>query len=205
MSSASFRLAAGLALCCALPGFAQAQTAQPDVSSLVTPALMKNIREWLDTEMVRLSVETQNKRYGKLSQDEINKLDKQWVAERESDDKPLIASTLSNPLSVYLSRMQGKSMGMFAEIFVMDDKGLNVGQSSITSDFWQGDEAKFQKTFPVASDAVFVDDPEWDKDAGIWRAQINFTLTAEDGKTPIGAATVEVNLTELERRQTLGI
>jgi hypothetical protein len=204
MSSVS-RFAFGLALCCAAPALAQAQTPQPDVSSLVTPALMKNVREWLDTEMVRLSVGTQNKRYGKLSQEEITKLDKQWVAERESDDKPLIASTLSNPLSVYLSRMQGKSMGMFAEIFVMDDKGLNVGQSSITSDFWQGDEAKFQKTFPVAPDAVFVDEPEWDKDAAIWRTQINFTLTAEDGKTPIGAATVEVNLTELERRQVAGI
>jgi hypothetical protein len=199
------RFAFGLALCCAVPALAHAQTPQPDVSSLVTPALMKNVREWLDTEMVRLSVETQNKRYGKLSQAEIEKLDKQWVAERESDDKPLIAATLSNPLSVYLSRMQGKSMGMFAEVFVMDDKGLNVGQSSITSDSWQGDEAKFQKTFPVAPDAVFVDDPEWDKDAAIWRTQINFTLTAEDGKTPIGAATVEVNLTELERRQMAGI
>jgi hypothetical protein len=205
MSSASFRFAAGFALCCVVPGFVHAQTAQPDAAALVTPALMKNIREWLDTEMVQLSVETQNKRYGKLSQEEIEKLDKQWVAERKSDDKPLIASTLSNPLSVYLSRMQGKSLGLFAEIFVMDDKGLNVGQSSITSDFWQGDEAKFEKTFPVASDAVFIDDPEWDKDAGIWRAQINFTLTAADGKKPIGAATVEVNLTELERRQALGI
>jgi hypothetical protein len=205
MSSASFRFAAGLTLCCAVPGFVHAQTAQPDAAALVTPALMKNIREWLDTEMVQLSVETQNKRYGKLSQEEIEKLDKQWVAERKSDDKPLIASTLSNPLSVYLSRMQGKSLGLFAEIFVMDDKGLNVGQSSITSDFWQGDEAKFEKTFPVASDAVFIDEPEWDKDAGIWRAQINFTLTAADGKKPIGAATVEVNLTELERRQAIGI
>ena len=57
----------------------------------------------------------------------------------------------------------------------------------------------------IAPDAVFVDDPEWDKDAAIWRTQINFTLTAEDGKTPIGAATVEVNLTELERRQMAGI
>ena len=82
------RFAFGLALCCAVPALAHAQTPQPDVSSLVTPALMKNVREWLDTEMVRLSVETQNKRYGKLSQAEIEKLDKQWVAERESDDKP---------------------------------------------------------------------------------------------------------------------
>lgn len=205
MSSASLRLAAGLALCFAAPSLAGAQTIAPDAKALVTPAVMEDIRGWLDTEIVRLSIETQNNRYGKLSQAEIEKLDKQWVAEREAADKPLIAATLSNPLSVYLSRMQGRSVGLYAEIFVMDNKGLNVGQSSITSDFWQGDEGKFQKTFPVGFDAVFIDDPEWNEDFKVWRTQINFTLTAADGKTPIGAATVEVNLSELERRQMAGI
>jgi hypothetical protein len=205
MSSVSLRLAAGLALCLAAPSLACAQTGAPDAKALVTPAVMDGIRGWLDTEIVRLSIETQNKRYGSLSQAEVEKLDKQWVSEREADDKPLIAATLSNPLSVYLSRMQGRSVGLYAEIFVMDNKGLNVGQSSITSDFWQGDEGKFQKTFPAGFDAVFVDDPEWNEDFKVWRTQINFTLTAADGKTPIGAATVEVNLSELERRQMLGI
>jgi hypothetical protein len=82
----------------------------------------------------------------------------------------------------------------------MDQNGLNVGQSSITKDFWQGDEAKFQKTFQVSKDAIFIDDPEWDDEAKIWRAQVNFTLTDPSGATPIGAATVELNLTELARR-----
>ena len=82
----------------------------------------------------------------------------------------------------------------------MDAKGLNVGQSSITGDYWQGDEAKYQKTFPTGADAVFIDDPEWDDERKIWISQLNLTLADEDGKTPIGVATVEVNLTELMRR-----
>ena len=134
-----------------------------------------------------------------MAQDKIDALDNQWKAEREAADKPLIAATLSNPLSVYLARIQGKSLGLYAEIFVMDQNGLNVGQSSVTSDFWQGDEDKFQKTYQVSDDAMFVDAAEWDDEAKIWLNQVSFTLL-DASKKKIGAVTVEINLTELERR-----
>jgi hypothetical protein len=160
------------------------------------------MRQWIETDIVRISIGAQNDRLKKLPQDEIDALDKQWRAERESDDKPLIAATLSNPLSIYLTRLQGKSLGLYAEIFVMDQNGLNVGQSSITGDFWQGDEAKFQKTYDVSGDALFIDEPEWDDSAKIWRGQVSFTVTNE-GES-IGAVTMEVNLTELERRTAAG-
>lgn len=178
-----------------------AEPARPNVAGLITPEVMKTIRSWVETDIVRISVDAQNKRLNKLDASAITKLDEQWVKEREADDKPLIAATLSNPLSVYLARVQGRSLGLYAEIFVMDQNGLNVGQSSITSDFWQGDEAKFQKTYDSGKDSVFIDDPEWDGDAKIWRSQVSLTLTDESGKSPIGAITVELNLTELERRQ----
>ena len=184
------------------PAFAQ--TAKPDVHSLVTAAVVADMRQWIDTEIVRVSIKAQNDRYQKLSQGEIDALDEQWVAERESEDKPLIAATLSNPLSIYLTRLQGRSLGLYAEIFVMDQNGLNVGQSSITGDFWQGDEAKFQKTYDVSSDAIFIDEPEWDDESRIWRAQVNFTVTDADTTTSIGAVTMEVNLTELQRRSSPG-
>jgi hypothetical protein len=114
--------------------------------------------------------------------------------------KPLIASTLSSPLSSYLTRVQAGALGLYTEIFVVDSNGLNVGQSAITGDYWQGDEAKFQNTFPNGPDAVFIDEAEWDEDRRIWRAQLNLSIPNQDGTQAIGAATVEVNLTELQRR-----
>ena len=147
-----------------------------------------------------MSIEAQNERFSKLTQSAIDALDEQWKQERETADKPLIAATLSNPLSVYLNRIQGRALGLYVEVFVMDHNGLNVGQSSITSDFWQGDEAKFQKTFPVGKDTIFIDEPEWDDEAKIWRVQVNFSIAKEGADKPIGGATVELNLTELERR-----
>jgi len=179
-----------------------AQTAKPNINNLITPSVIEDMREWIETDIVRISIGAQNARLQKLPQDQIDALDTQWREERESDDKPLIAATLSNPLSVYLTRLQGKSLGLYAEIFVMDQNGLNVGQSSITGDFWQGDEAKFQKTYDVSGDALFVDEPEWDEDNKIWRGQVSFTLT-DEGKS-IGAVTMEVNLTELARRTAAG-
>ena len=179
-----------------------AQSVKPDINSLVTPAVIEEMRKWIETDIVRISIGAQNERLQQQTQEQIDALDKQWVGERESDDKPLIAATLSNPLSVYLTRLQGKSLGLYAEIFVMDQNGLNVGQSSITGDFWQGDEAKFQKTFDVSGDALFIDEPEWDDENKIWRGQVSFTIT-DEGKS-IGAVTMELNLTELERRTAAG-
>lgn len=183
---------------------AKAEPPAPDFKALLTPAVIAAAHEWIDTDVVRVSVKAQNQRLMKLDQARIDELDNQWKAERKSDDKPLIAATLSNPLSVYLTRMQGRSLGLYAEIFVMDQNGLNVGQSSITSDFWQGDEDKFQKTYDVGPDAVFVDEAEWDDEEKIWRGQMSFTLKDDDGKTSIGAVTVEFNLTELQRRALAG-
>jgi hypothetical protein len=182
---------------------AHAEPAQPDIAKLVSPELIKQIQEFVSVEIVTVSVEAQNARLTDLSQDKIDELDNQWKAEREAADKPLIAATLSSPLSVYLARIQGKSLGLYPEIFVMDKNGLNVGQSSITSDFWQGDEAKFQKTYDVSEDAIFIDEAEWDDDMKIWRNQVSLTLV-DSAKKKIGAVTVELNLTELERRALAG-
>lgn len=181
-----------------------AEPPAPDAKALITPAVLDAAREFINTDIVRISIEAQNDRFKKLSPEKINELDEKWKAERKSDDQPLIAATLASPLSVYLSRVQGRNLGLLAEIFVMDQNGLNVGQSSITSDFWQGDEAKFQKTYDVGPDAVFIDDPEWDEDFKIWRCQANLTVNAADGKTKIGAVTLEYNLTELQRRAGAG-
>jgi len=181
---------------------AMAQT-EPLSASLITDDIIQNIRKFIDTDIVRLSIISQNEKYGDLSQERILELDNQWIAERKSEERPLIAATLSNPLSSYLTRIQAHSYGFYTEIFVMDKNGLNVGQSSITSDYWQGDEAKFQKSFPVSGTAIFIDEPEYDKNSMSWNIQINMSITDGDNPESIGAATVEVNLTELERRNQI--
>ncbi len=176
-----------------------AQSASPSVD-IIDDAAIKEIRDWLQSPVVGMSVVAQNKRYASLPQSEVDALDKQWRAERKSADQPLIAAILSSPLSNYLTQIQAASAGLFTEIFVMDANGLNVGQSGITSDMWQGDEAKFQKTFPQGHNVVFIDEPELHDATKTWRVQVNLTVSG-NGDVPIGAVTVEYNLTELARRR----
>jgi len=76
----------------------------------------------------------------------------------------------------------------------MDAKGLNVGQSDPTSDYWQGDEAKWQKTFSAGADAVFVDEVEQDESTQQLQSQASFTISDPETGEPIGAATAGINL-----------
>lgn len=43
----------------------------------------------------------------------------------------------------------------YAEIFVMDNQGANVAMSDKTSDYWQGDEDKFVRSFAGGEGKVF--------------------------------------------------
>ena len=196
----SWLMAAGMALC--LPSAGSAAEAGPpsDWRQAVETAVLQDIARILAEPIVEYTVAARNLQYSDLTQNRIDELDSQWRKERESDKQPLISAVLSNPTSTYLTRVQAQSIGLYSEIFVMDDDGLNVGQSNISSDFWQGDEAKFQETFDRGAGSVFIDKPEFRDDIGVWVVQVNTTID-RDG-SPIGAATFEVNLTELTRRHT---
>lgn len=157
------------------------------------------VRGYLATDIVQMSVADQNRRYSDRTEDEITELDAQWRKETEGAKKPLISATLSNPLSAYLTRIQAHSNGLFTEIFVMDDKGMNVGQSTISSDYWQGDEDKWQKTFGEGKGSIFVDAVEYDDELKAQVIQLSMSVDDKSGK-PIGAATFQINLSELQRR-----
>lgn len=171
--------------------------------SLITAEVIQDIKKFIDTDIVRLSIKDQNEKYGTMQPDKIIQYDNMWRAETKKDIKPLISAKLSNPLSSYLTRIQAHSIGLYSEMFVMDRNGLNVGQSNISSDYWQGDEAKFQKTYNVGPDAIFIDDPEFDDKLGIWRTQVNLSIKDDSSNEVIGAVTVEINLSELQRRSSI--
>lgn len=185
-------------------GFAQAQDAAPP-TSLITEQVIASVREWSQAPIVIDALKAANRTHQDLTQEQIDTLDKAWRAETKVEDQPMIAATMVHPLSSYLIRIQARSLGLYSEVFVMDNKGLNVGQSSITSDYWQGDEGKYQKTYSIGPDAVFIDEAEFHEDSKTWRVQLNLSVVDPAEKRAIGAITVEFNLTELERRMRAGL
>lgn len=182
-----------------LAGLASLNTAAQAEEAYVAPIkafIQENIQPWLSDPVVISAVKEQNAAHASLTQSDIDAMDKDWRAGVEGGDHKLINEVLGNKVSQFLKQKQKESAGMITEIILMDDKGLNVGQNDLTSDYWQGDEAKFQKSYGAGAGAVFVDAPEKDESTQMLQSQASLTIVDESGK-PIGAITIGVNLSEI--------
>lgn len=185
------------------PAPATADDSTPiDAEQYIDAAFLSGMRAWMANPILAVTLNGQNKQHAGLTDAQILQLDDQWVKERQAEDQPLISARLSSPLSIFLLRVQALSEGIYTEIIVTDNRGLNAGQNVTTSDYWQGDEDKFKKTYEVGPDAVFIDKPEFHEATKTWRVQVNMTVTDPVSREKIGAATVDVNLTEMKRRAT---
>ncbi len=152
------------------------------------------VKAWISNPIVTAALREQNARNATLSDSDIIAMDQQWRAETRSDRRPLIDRVLANELSRFLSQSKAEQRGIVTEVFVMDNRGLNVGQSDVTSDYWQGDEAKWQQTFLVGPDAVMIDEVELDESTQTFQSQLNMTITDETTGEVIGAITVGIDV-----------
>ena len=166
---------------------------QPHVK-LVREFVENNIRPWLSEPIVIEAIKAQNERHTHITIVEIDKLDAGFI---ERTDKKLIDSTMNNPLAAFLRDKKAASDGMIFEIFIVDNKGLNVAQTDPTLDYMQGDEAKFQKTFLVGPDAVFIDAVA--PDDGVNVAQANMSIKDPQLGQAIGAVTIGVAVDRLSQ------
>ncbi|HEX2580685.1 MAG TPA: hypothetical protein VHL08_01760 [Dongiaceae bacterium] len=169
-----------------------------DITEPVNKLIAENISYWVEDPALIEAIKAQNAAHVAFTQADIDKMDKQWTAEVNQPTKPLIDSVLNNTASHFLAKVKADSKGLFTEIFAMDNKGLNVGQSDVTSDYWQGDEAKFKKTFPLGAKSVFIDKVEKDDSTQQLQSQVSMTVVDPADQSPIGAITIGVNVDMLQ-------
>ncbi len=155
------------------------------------------LSKWLENEELLQAIRDQNAAHAGLSQAEIDQLDLDWRAQRKEANKPLIDRLLSHPSSEWLRAQQAATANFVTEVFAMDNLGLNVAQSVETSDYWQGDEAKWQKTFGNGSGEIHISEVEYDESTGSYQSQVSMPI--KDPKTGelIGAITFGVNVQSL--------
>lgn len=155
------------------------------------------IAELVGRPIVIEAVRAQNRKTGQLGQAEIDKLDRIWRAETESADQPMIDEVMERPLSLFLFEEMVASEGLFTEIFVTDAKGLNVGQSRVTTDFWQGDEDKWQEVVAGGPGAIHISPLREDDSTQTVQSQVSVpVLEPLDGQL-IGVAIIGVNVERL--------
>ena len=166
---------------------------------LMTRFAEDTARAWIIDPQIIAAIKAQNAKHSNIDQSEIDKLDKQWRAETMASERPLIDRLLGTALSKKLLDVKNEARGMITELFVMDNKGLNVGQSDATSDYWQGDEDKWQKTYLAGPGAMFIDEIEMDESTQTFQSQLSLSIADPDTGQVIGSVTVGVDVDQLLR------
>ena len=151
------------------------------------------IKSWAGADVLVAAITEQNAITGGYSHAEIEALDLAWRAEVGGAEAPTIAPVLENAAADFLRERVAASGGRITEVFVMDAQGLNVAASHVTSDYWQGDEAKHIETYGLGAGATHFSDVELDESTQRYQGQISLTVTDPATGQPIGAITVGVD------------
>ncbi len=187
-------IAAAFGLCLCLSPLTA--SAEPAYVSVVRKYVETTVKPMVNVAIVRKAIEAQNTKFGKISDMDIQVLDNTYRSEVLAGGWQMVRQLLNKPVSRYLKSKQDDSQGAIVEFFVTDRHGLNVGQGTITSDYWQGDEDKFLKTFGRQSDDIFIDRAERDEQTQLLETQASFVTKDENGQ-PIGIATVTIAIDAL--------
>lgn len=171
----------------AVASFAIAEEAPQKIKDLAKSKLV----EYGNDPVIMKAVLAQNAEGKTL--DHIKAEDKKWRDHAGIAD--YMKAIMENECGRYLRSIQN-SAPYFAEIFVMDSLGANVAMTDKTSDYWQGDEAKFQKSFNAGSGAIFVDEVEFDDSTQAYLVQVS--VPVRNAGQVIGAITFGIDVDKVE-------
>ena len=124
--------------------------------------------------------------------DQIKELDAKWMATPGIAD--YMKALMDSECGKYLRSLQ-QSARYYAEIFVMDNQGANVAMTDKTSDYWQGDEAKFIKSYNGGKGAVHIGGVKFDDSTQAYLVQVS--VPVKDGDTVIGAITFGIDVDKI--------
>lgn len=171
----------------AVASFAAAEQAPQKIKDLAKSKLA----EYGSDSVIVNAVLAQNAQGKTL--DQIKAEDTKW--RNHAGIANYMKAIMENECGRHLRTIQN-SAPYYAEIFVMDNHGANVAMTDKTSDYWQGDEAKFQKSFNAGSGAIFVDDVEFDDSTQAYLVQVSVPVR-HSGQV-IGAITFGIDVDKVE-------
>lgn len=119
----------------------------------------------------------------KMTLDEIKKIDETW--QKAEEELPIQKELMNNACAQEIKRIVAELRAL-NEVFVMDNQGANVGQNALTSDYWQGDEAKWQKSYNGGKGGVDIAKPVLDKSTDVVDQKVSLPIVDENGQV-IGA------------------
>lgn len=131
-----------------------------------------------------------------ISFDKIADIDSQWNS--FSIDHPQKKRMYSSNAGVILKAQVEANSSDYSEIFVTDNQGANVAAWPVTSDYWQGDEAKWRRSFNNGSGKIYIGNIEFDESSQSTSIQISVPVMHKD--RTIGVLIGGIKLSELQAR-----
>ncbi|PTL84432.1 PDC sensor domain-containing protein [Vitiosangium sp. GDMCC 1.1324] len=179
-------------LCLLLLTLGPVEARAEDVAAHVAKVrlVLERLRTLAHNPEVLAAVRAQNARRIPLA--DIQQLDARWMGSSGTQD--FMRPYLDNACAAVLRGIQ-KDAAFMGDAFVMDDQGALVAATQRTTDFWQGDEEKWKRSFADGKGAEFVDTPDFDESVQAYVVQVS--LPVMDGGRAIGALTVSLNLDAL--------
>ncbi|AJQ94932.1 hypothetical Protein YC6258_02894 [Gynuella sunshinyii YC6258] len=147
------------------------------------------LTKWGMDPVLVAAVKEQNAK--KMTLASIKKRDEEWRATSGVDDD--MRMLMNNDAAKRLLELEQREP-FFIELFLMDNQGANVAMTNKTSDYWQGDEAKFIQSYTGGDGSVHVGDVEYDDSVQAYLVQVSVPVMESGGA--IGALTIGINLDE---------
>ena len=129
----------------------------------------------------------------KLTLDTIKKTDEEWQATSGVD--AFMKELMSNFAAKELQKLEA-TMPFLFECFLMGDQGENIAMTNKTSDYWQGDEEKFTKSFNAGKGQIRIGKVKFDSSAQAYQVQVS--IPVKEGAATIGVIIIGVNLDDYE-------
>lgn len=130
-----------------------------------------------------------------LSLDEIMRLDKRWRESKGVDD--FIRPFLSNEVALKLLEFQEANPG-FSEIFITGERGVNVGQTNKTTDYYQADEDWWVEAYNSGKGKASHGPIEFDESARVEAISLYVPIMDTSEKKAIGVAKAVLHITAIK-------
>ncbi len=154
----------------------------------------QRMRPWIRSPVMLDTLRRINRERSSFDEDQIRHLDAQWRAHSDSGEHELIKAVADTKLSKFLRQQQRESGGLFREIMVTGRQGLNAGMSQVTTDYWQGDETKFRKTFNEPEQAPIIEEIRYDESTRRFLVHVSLPVRNPDTGKLLGVVTAGVDI-----------
>jgi len=154
--------------------------------------LIKNMSQ--DPQLVNF-VRSANEKNRDLSDSAINRIDERWQRTEGIDD--FIKPFITNDTALFLVAFQDEN-DVFSEIFVTDKKGLIIGETNKTSDYFQADEEWWVQTFNEGKGKEFYGEIEYDESSRSEAIPIYMPVLDPDSQEVIGIIKAVCDITAIK-------